>query len=68
MGVGGTTGNRSRCEWLQSETWLWRERERVLGDRSEVEEQRDQLERDRLLLVEAAKKLDREVGRPGTEL
>ena len=32
------------------------------GDKTELEEQKGQLERDRHLLVEAAKKLDREVG------
>ena len=41
---------------------MWRERERMEGDETELEQLRDQLERDRHLLIEAAKKLDREVG------
>ncbi|CAI8012879.1 hypothetical protein GBAR_LOCUS8220 [Geodia barretti] len=43
-----------------SESWVWRERERMEGDKTELEQLRDQLERDRHLLIEAAKKLDRE--------
>ena len=41
---------------------MWREQERIDGDRTELDQQRCQLDRDRQLLIEAAKKLDREVG------
>ena len=47
---------------VQSESWVWREREKVEEDKTEVEEQRERLEKDRHALIEAAKKLDREVG------
>ena len=41
---------------------MWRERERLQDDRDELQEHRDNLESDRKMVIEAAKKLDREVG------
>ena len=32
------------------------------GDKTELDQMKEQLERDRLLLIETAKRLDREVG------
>ena len=44
----------------QSESWLWKERDRLEVDKAELQEHRDNMEQDRQLVMEAAKKLDRE--------
>ena len=45
---------------FQSESWLWREREKLEVGKKEMQEHRDNLERERQMVIEAAKKLDRE--------
>ena len=44
----------------QNESWLWRERGRLQEDKAEFQQHRENLERERDVVIEAAKKLDRE--------
>lgn len=39
---------------------MWREKERLELDKAELHEHRDNIERERKMVIEAAKKLDRE--------
>lgn len=52
---------------MQSESWLWRERERLEEDKAELQEHRENIERERKMVIEAAKKLDREASTLATD-
>ena len=52
---------------VQSESLLWRERDRLEAEKLALQEEREAMEKERRLIMEAARNLDREVWVSGAE-